>query len=415
MTTIRKQSRNAGRVSAERARTLFPILTRRVNRRRIVYLDSAATSQRPEPVLDAMASYYRTTNANTRQEGHALGKTSKRISEQSRARVANYVGATSDQLVWVKGATEGINLVARSWGDRHVGAGDNIVVSVTEHFANLVPWQELAKRMGAELRVANVDAEGRIRLDELQKLVTRRTRIVAITHVSNVLGMINPVEAIVEIAGSKGARVLIDGAQSAPHLKINLSELGCDFFVFSAHKLGGPFGEGALWASSDMLDQMDPIEWGGGTVEEATTHRAKFAPPPKSFEPGTGNPAGASGFRAAVELIQRVGERQIWEYEQQLVARGLEVLGSIPDLTLLGSKEVWERVPIFSFSYKDLDGELLASRLGDRGIAVSGGNLNAQPALKRFGLESACRASCWLYNTVDEIEQLGEALVSIRR
>jgi cysteine desulfurase/selenocysteine lyase len=362
-----------------------------------------------------MADYYRTTNGNTRQKCHELGKRSDRISEESRIMVADSIGAQSNEIVWVRGATEGINLVARAWGEEHVGPGDNIVASVVEHFANLVPWQELAKRVGAELRIVNVDAEGRLRLEELEKLVTRRTRIVAVAHTSNVLGMINPIEPIADITRKKGARLLVDGAQSAPHLKIDVSKLGCDFFVFSAHKMGGPFGEGALWASAGMLEQMDPIEWGGGTVEEATPHRAKFAPPPKAFEPGTGNPAGAIGFATAVKLVQEVGEGAIWRYEQRLVERAFEVLCSVPNLTLLGSREPWERVPIFTFSYRNLDGEELASRLGARGIAVSGGNLNAQPALNRFGLDSACRVSCWFYNTVDEIDQLGEALISIRR
>lgn len=398
-------------VRALRAR--FPVLSRRVDGHPLVYLDSAATSQRPREVLEAMDEYYRHDNANSHQRVHPLGKRSKELDDEARQTVADYIGATTkDEVVWVKGATEGINVVARTWAEENVKRGDNVVLTVTEHYSNLIPWQQLAKRTGCDLRFVDVDADGRLRVDQLEKFITRRTRLVSLSHVSNALGMINPVHVAVELAKPVRARVLVDGAQSAPHLAIDVEALGCDFFCFSAHKMGGPFGTGVLWTKEELLEEMTPSQFGGGTAEKVTLRRHRFMSHPESFEAGTGNPAASVGFRAAIELVQEMGQDEMWHYEQALVSYGLERLGAVDGLTLLGSREPWERVPLFTFSYKDRDGEEVARSLARQGIAVSGGKLHAQPLLKRFGLESAVRVSCWAYTTTHEIDRVAEALES---
>jgi cysteine desulfurase / selenocysteine lyase len=408
--------RNGSHSAVERVREDVPALRRRMNGHPLVYLDGAATTQRLESVLEAVDSYYRNDNGNTHQESHELGKRSKQATEEARQTIARFIGAESkDEVVWTTGTTEGINIVARTWTEEHVKRGDNIVLTTTEHFSNLIPWQQLAKRTGVELRFADVDAEGRLRLDEVERLVTKRTKLVAVSHVSNVLGMINPVEQIAEIAHARGARFLVDGAQSAPHLRIDVKAIDCDFFAFSGHKLGALFGTGALWARADLLEAMTPHAFGGGAAKSATLRRHSFKSPPDNFEAGTGNPAGALGLGVAVEEVEKIGQDELWAYEQRLTEHGLGVLGEIEELRILGGREAWERVPLFTFTYKDLDGKALASRLAERGIAVSGGNLNAQPALTRFGLETATRASCWVYNTTRELDRLAEALRSIRR
>jgi cysteine desulfurase/selenocysteine lyase len=403
------------RAIPKQMRPQISALGRRMQGRRLTYLDAAATTQRLEPVLEAMSDYYHHDNGNSHQEVHELGKKSKETSDKARQTVADFLGAREkEEVVWVKGATEAINIVARTWAEENTGHGDNVVLTVTEHVSNLIPWQQLAKRTGVELRFIDVDALGRLRLEQLDKLISRRTKLVSLCQVSNVLGMINPVTDVVDAAKRVHARVLVDGAQSAPHFPIDVGSLGCDFFAFSAHKIGGPFGEGALWAKRELLARMTPHQFGGGAVEDATLRRHRFKSAPDSLEAGTGNPAGAEGFRAAIDVMNNLGRDQIWSYEQKLVEHGLERLASIDGLTLLGSAVPEERIPLFTFTYKKLDGTELAKRLARRGIAVSGGPLNAHPTLKRFGLDSATRASCWAYNTMQELDTLADALRGMR-
>lgn len=383
---------------------------------RLVYLDAAATTQRLKPAIEAMNELHKTENANIHQEGFALARQAKKTYDGAREAVAKYVGARSpEEIVWVHGTTEGINLLMTTWGVANVKRGDNIVLTVQEHLSNLLPWQLLAKRIGCELRFIDCDADGHLRLEQLPELITRRTRLVALSQVSNALGMVNPVADIARRARKVGARVLIDGAQSAPHLEIDVKALGCDFFVFSGHKMLGPFGTGVLWAKHDLLKEMPPYNVGGGSTDEATLRRAEYTGSPKKFEGGTDNPAGAVGMAAAARFLRNLGQQKAWAYEQRLVEHGLERLLAVPGLRLLGSVDPSERVPLFTFTLEGYDGKDLARKLGNRGLAVSGGDLNAGPCLKRFGLEEVTRASCHVYNTVGELDALADALTALSR
>jgi cysteine desulfurase/selenocysteine lyase len=378
---------------------------------RLVYLDAAATTQRLKPAIEAMNELHKTENANIHQEGFALARRAKKTYDSAREAVAKYIGTRRpEEIVWVHGTTEGINLLMTTWGIANVKRGDNIVLTVQEHLSNLLPWQLLAKRTGCELRFIDCDADGHLQLEQLPKLITRRTRLVALSHVSNALGMVNPVADVAHHARKVGARVLIDGAQSAPHLEIDVKALGCDFFVFSGHKMLAPFGTGVLWAKHDLLEEMPPYNVGGGSTEEATLRRAEYADSPKKFEGGTDNPAGAVGMAAAARFLRDLGQQKAWTYEQRLVEHGLERLLAVPGLRLLGSLEPSERVPLFTFTLDGYGGKELAKKLGNRGLAVSGGDLNAGPFLKRFGLEEVTRASCHVYNTVGELDALADAL-----
>jgi cysteine desulfurase / selenocysteine lyase len=383
--------------------------------RRLLYLDAAATTQRLRPAIDAMTEMHRNENANIHQEGFPLARQAKKTYDHAREAVAKYVNARRpEEIIWTHGTTEGINLLMTTWGIQNVKRSDNIVLTTQEHLSNLLPWQLLAKRTGCELRFIDCDAEGHLRMDQVDELITRRTRLVALSHVSNVTGMINPVEDVARRARRMGARVMIDGAQSAPHLEIDVRALGCDFFVFSGHKMLGPFGTGAMWARHDLLEEMPPYNAGGGSTEEATLRRAEYTDPPKKFEGGTDNPAGAVGMATAATFIRTTGQQKLWAYEQKLVEHGMERLLAVPGLTMLGSAEPSERVPLFTFVIDGYTGTELAKKMGNRGIAVSGGDLNAGPCLKRFGLEDVTRASCHVYNTTRELDALAEALTELR-
>jgi cysteine desulfurase/selenocysteine lyase len=391
-------------------------LDQEMSGRRIVYLDAAGTTQRLKAAVEAITDMLRNQNANIHQEGFPLARQAKKTYDKARESVAKYVGARRpEEVVWVHGTTEGINLLSVTWGEANVKRGDNIVLSVHEHLSNLLPWQLLSKKTGCELRFIDCDAEGHLRLDQLDALITRRTKLVAVSHVSNVLGMINPVEEIARRARKVGARMMIDGAQSAPHLEIDVKALGCDFFVFSGHKMLGPFGTGVLWGKHDLLEEMPPYNAGGGSTESATLKRAEYTNSPKKFEGGTDNPASEVGFATTANFLRNTGQQRIWAYEQSLVAHGLERLLAIPGLRLLGSTNVEERVPLFTFTLEGYEGKELATKLGNRGIAVSGGDLNAGPCLKRFGLEKVTRASCHAYNTTAELDALADALEELAR
>jgi cysteine desulfurase / selenocysteine lyase len=391
-------------------------LTQEMSGRRIVYLDAAGTTQRLRAAVDAMTDVHVNVNANIHQEGFPLARQAAKRHDEARQAVAKYVNARRpEEVIWVHGTTEGTNLLMTTWGIANVKRGDNIVLSVHEHLSNLLPWQLLSKRTGCELRFIDCDADGYLRLEQLPELITRRTRLVAVSHVSNALGTINPVREIARRARKVGACMLVDGAQSAPHLEIDVRTLGCDFFVFSGHKMLGPFGTGAMWARHGLLEEMPPYNVGGGSTESATLKRAEYTDPPKKFEGGTDNPAGAVGMAAAADFLRNAGQKKLWAYEQGLVAHGIERLLAIPGLRLLGPTDPSQRVPLFAFTLEGYGGKELAAKLGNRGIAVSGGDLNAGPALKRFGLEEVTRASCHVYNTTDELDALAEALEGLSK
>jgi cysteine desulfurase/selenocysteine lyase len=400
----------------------FPILARRVNGRPLVYLDSAATAQKPRAVIDAIVRYYEENNANVHRGAHTLADEATDAYEAARAKVAAFLGAADPRgLVFTRNATEAINLVAQAWGGAVLAPGDEIVATEMEHHSNLVPWQMIAAATGARLRVAPVRPEaGELDLDRLFGLLGERTRLVALTHCSNVLGTINPVERIAAAARARGALVLVDAAQSAPHLPIDVAALGADFVALSAHKLCGPMGVGALWARPELLAAMPPVLGGGSMIREVWSTHATWADAPARFEAGTPSVADAIGFGAAVDYLGGVGMGRIRAHEVELTGYALARLGELPGLRLYGPTEGGARSGVVSFNLFDDRGALIhphdvGTVLDAAGIAIRVGQHCAQPLMHRLGVPATARASFYLYNTLDEVDALVEGLVECRR
>jgi cysteine desulfurase / selenocysteine lyase len=391
----------------------FPILSERVDGGKpLVWLDNAATTHKPQAVIDRLTHFYRHENSNIHRAAHELAARATDAYESARAKVARFLGAaSSDEIVFVRGATEGINLVAQSWGRQNIGAGDEIIVSHLEHHANIVPWQQLASEKGARLRVIPVDDRGQILLDEYRKLLTDRTKLVSVTQVSNALGTIVPVKEIVEAAHAAGARVLIDGAQSVPHLRVNLQSLDADFFVFSGHKIFGPTGIGVVYGKSELLDAMPPWQGGGNMIADVTFERTVYQTAPSRFEAGTGNIADAVGLGAALDYVERIGLENIARYEHDLLAYATRALGSVPGLRLIGTAA--EKASVSSFVLHGYRVDEMGQALSREGIAVRAGHHCAQPILRRFGLEATVRPSLAFYNTCAEIDALVAVLLRL--
>ena len=387
----------------------FPILSTRVHGRPLVWFDNAATTQKPTAVIDRLTYFYQHENSNIHRAAHELAARATDAYENARRQVQRFLGAASpDEVVFVRGATEAINLVAQSWGRKKISAGDEIIVSHLEHHANIVPWQMLALERGAHLKVIPVDSTGQLRLDEFQRLLTERTKIVSIAHVSNALGTVTPVKEVAEIAHRAGATVLIDGAQSISHMPIDVKSLGADFFVFSGHKVFGPTGIGALYGRQEVLKDMPPWQGGGNMIEDVTFERSSYQRPPTRFEAGTGNIADAVGLGAALEYLTVVGMPNVERYEAQLLAYATERMLTVPGLTLLGTAA--HKASVLSFVIKGLEPTAIGSALNQEGIAVRAGHHCAQPILRRFGYETTVRASLALYNTFEEVDALVLAL-----
>ncbi len=411
MTTPEPATRTAPSPSldVERLRADFPILSSEVNGSPLVYLDNAASSQKPEPVVEAMARYYRTSHANVHRGAHALSWRATELYEDARRTVAKHLGASdAGELVFTRGTTEAINLVAAAWGPAHVEEGDEILLTKMEHHSNIVPWQLLAERTGARLRFADVTGDGRLDLEDLERQLGERTRLVAVTHVSNSLGTINPVAEIAGLAREAGARCLVDGAQAAPHLAIDVEALGVDFYAFSGHKMLGPTGIGGLWARREELERTPPYQGGGEMISRVSLEGSSWAEVPHKFEAGTPNIAGAAGLAEAVRYLEGVGLDAIREHEDALTGYALERLGDVDGLTLYGPPE--DRVSVFSFTFRDVHAHDLATILDQRGIAIRAGHHCNQPLMDHLGVASTARASCYLYNTPDEIDALVEGL-----
>lgn len=387
----------------------FPVLQERVNGRQLVWFDNAATTHKPQSVIDRIAYFYAHENSNIHRAAHELAARATDAYEGARERVRRFVNAPDvNEVIFVRGTTEAINLVAKSWGAQHVGEGDEIIVSHLEHHANIVPWQQLATAKGARLRVIPVDDSGQILLDEYQKLLNDRTRIVSITQVSNALGTVTPVKQIVDLAHRAGARVLVDGAQSVSHLRVDVQDLGADFFVFSGHKIFGPTGIGALWGKREVLEDMPPWQGGGNMIADVTFEKTVFQPVPNKFEAGTGNIADAVGLGAALDYVSRLGIENIGRYEHELLAYGMRGLGAIKGVRLIGTAA--EKASVMSFVLDGYSTEEVGQALNQEGIAVRTGHHCAQPILRRFGLEATVRPSLAFYNTYDEIDRLLEVV-----
>ncbi|WP_025102169.1 family 2A encapsulin nanocompartment cargo protein cysteine desulfurase, partial [Burkholderia sp. A1] len=383
----------------------FPILGERVNGKPLVWFDNAATTHKPQAVIDRLAYFYAHENSNIHRAAHALAGRATDAYEQARDTVRRFIGAgSSEEIVFVRGTTEAINLIARSWGVQHVGEGDEIVVSNLEHHANIVPWQQLAAQVGARLRVIPVDDTGQVRLDEYRKLLNDRTRIVSVTQVSNALGTVVPVKEIIDLAHRAGAVALVDGAQSISHMRVDVQALDADFFVFSGHKIYGPTGIGVVYGKRALLEAMPPWQGGGNMIADVTFERTVFQPPPNRFEAGTGNIADAVGLGAALDYVSRVGIELIARYEHDLLAYATARLAPVPGVRLVGTAR--DKASVLSFVLKGYETEEVGRALNEEGIAVRSGHHCAQPILRRFGLEATVRPSLAFYNTCDEVDLL---------
>ncbi|WP_395321310.1 family 2A encapsulin nanocompartment cargo protein cysteine desulfurase [Variovorax sp. UC74_104] len=383
----------------------FPILQERVNGKQLVWFDNAATTHKPQSVIDRISYFYEHENSNIHRAAHELAARATDAYEGARERVRKFINAPEvEEVIFVRGTTEAINLVAKSWGGQHVGEGDEIVVSNLEHHANIVPWQQLAAAKGAKLRVIPVDDSGQVLLDEYRKLLNDRTKIVAVTQVSNALGTVVPVKEIVELAHRAGAKALVDGAQSVSHMRVDVQDIGADFFVFSGHKVFGPTGIGVVWGKREVLEDMPPWQGGGNMIADVTFEKTVFQPIPNKFEAGTGNIADAVGLGAAIDYVNKIGIENIARYEHDLLVYGMAQLGAIPGVRLIGTAA--DKASVMSFVLDGYTTEEVGQALNEEGIAVRTGHHCAQPILRRFGVETTVRPSLAFYNTFDEIDRL---------
>src|SRR5574341_2532028 len=415
MTTTTTTATSPSALDPDRVRADFPILDREVNGKPLVYLDSAATSQKPEAVLAAMDVYYRRHNAAVHRGVHTLGEEATELYEDARVTIARFVGAPSRATVFTKNATEAINLVAYAWGLRNLREGDEILVTEMEHHANLVPWQVVAKLTGARVRAVPVTDQFRLDLDALDGLLTERTRIVAVSAMSNVLGTVNPVREVAERAHAVGALVLADAAQAVPHLGVKLDDLGVDFMSFTGHKMLGPLGIGVLVAQPELLDSMEPFLAGGEMIRDVTLESSTFNDVPWRFEAGTPNVAEAVGLAAAVEYLEALGMDRVRAHEAKLTSQLLRGLSEIEAVRVLGPTNLEQRGGVVSFTLGEVHPHDVAQVLDAEGIAVRAGDHCAKPLHRRFGLTASTRASVYLYNTTNEVDALATALDKAQR
>ncbi|HUP87749.1 MAG TPA: cysteine desulfurase [Longimicrobiales bacterium] len=395
----------------EAIRDEFPLLAQQANGYPLAYLDNAATSHKPRAVLDAVTHFYTHDNANVHRGLYELSRRATERYEEARRTAARFLNARdAAEIVWVRGATEGINLVASSWGWDNLQDGDEVLLSMLEHHSNVVPWQLIAKRTGAKIRYIDIDDEGRLDMASFEKLLNRRTKIVAIGHVSNALGTIHPIKEIAAKARAMGAKILVDGAQGAPHLDIDVQDLGVDFYAISGHKMCGPMGIGVLWARKELLEEMAPYHGGGEMIDRVFDDYSTYAAVPHKFEAGTPNAGGAVGLAAAMDFLEGVGHDVLWEHEQMLTRYGMERLAEVKGLRMFGPANPEERTAVFSFEIEGLHPHDIATVLDSRGIAIRAGHHCAQPLMRRLCVPATTRASCYLYNTTDEIDRLVDSL-----
>lgn len=386
-------------------RQQFPILNRVVKGKPLVYFDNAATSQKPQVVIDALTHYYRHYNANIHRGIHTLAEEATMAYEATRHTAQEFIGAASEEeIIFTRGTTEGINLVAYTWGRQNIGTGDEIIISGMEHHSNIVPWQILCEEKGAVLKVIPVNDNGELVMDAYKALLNSKTRLVSVVHVSNSLGTVNPIKEIIEAAHQIGAKVLIDGAQSAVHLDINVQELDCDFFAFSGHKVYGPTGVGVLYGKKELLESMPVFQGGGEMIKEVTFEKTTYNDLPYKYEAGTPNIADTIALKAALDFIKETGKPAIRTHEEELLAYATAQLQAIPGLTIIGNAK--EKVSLISFIIKDVHPQDVGVLLDNQGIAVRTGHHCTQPLMARFGIPGTIRASFALYNQKEEIDAL---------
>jgi cysteine desulfurase/selenocysteine lyase len=391
----------------------FPILSERVNGKRLVWLDNAATTQKPQQVIDRISYYYQHENSNIHRAAHELAARATDAYEAARKKVQTFINAGSpNEIVFVRGTTEGINLVAKSWGEQYLQPGDEIIVTHLEHHANIVPWQQLAAKKGLKLRVVPVDNDGQVLLDEYAKLLNSKTKLVAFTQVSNALGTITPAQVIIEMAHQAGAKVLLDGAQSVSHMRTDVRALNADWFVFSGHKVFGPTGIGVLYGKEELLNQSEPWQGGGNMIKDVTFEHTQYHQAPGRFEAGTGNIADAVGLGAALDYVSKLGIDNIALYEHYLLEYATRLLKQVPGLQLIGTAK--EKASVLSFTLQGYSNDEVGQALNKEGIAVRTGHHCAQPILRRFGLESTVRPSLAFYNTCADVDLLTNTLLQLK-
>lgn len=402
-------SRNDGNWSGgydvDKVRADFPILDRQVHGHPLVYLDNAATTQKPQAVLDALSHYYTRSNANVHRGVHLLSESATKAYEGARTTIQGFLNAADpSEIVFVRGTTEAINLVAQTYGRRHVGAGDEIVISEMEHHSNIVPWQMLCEEKGARLRIAPINDDGELLLEEFERLLSAKTKFVSVVHISNVLGTANPIRQIVQMAHHWNVPVLVDGAQAVLHGKVDMRALDCDFYAFSGHKIYGPTGIGVLYGKRELLDAMPPYQGGGDMIQSVTFEKTLYNRLPYKFEAGTPHIAGAVGLGAAIDYVNRIGLNAIAAYEHALLIYATEALRSVPEVRLIGTAK--EKASVLSFVLEGIHPHDIATILDQQGIAIRSGHHCAQPLMQRFGIAATARASLAAYNTTEEVDAL---------
>lgn len=404
--------RNPGWIDTPAIRQDFPILQRLVHGKPLIWLDNGATTQKPTCVIEAVSQYYRESNSNVHRGAHQLAREATEAYEGARKKVSGFIGAASpDEIIFTRGTTEAINLAAMSWGAMHIHSGDEILLTMMEHHSNIVPWQMLAEKTGAFLRAVPFHENGELDLEEYEKLFTPRTKMAAFTHVSNVLGTVNPVKKMIEMAHRYGVCTLVDGAQSIPHMGVNVREMDADFFAFSGHKMYAPTGIGVLYGKKGLLEEMPPWQGGGGMIKNVTFARTEYDTPPKKFEAGTGNIADAVGLGAAVDYLQSIGMENIRRQEKELTKYAMKALGSIQGVRLIGTAP--DKTSAISFVLNGIEPEAVAKYLDKDGIAVRAGHHCAQPILRCYGLTGTVRASIGIYNTMEELDGLIRSIDTI--
>ena len=402
-------------LDVERLKADFPILSQKIGGNRLVYLDNAATTQKPRSVLNAIIEYYRKDNANIHRGLHTLAERATEAYENTRTHVAKFIGGVStEEIIFTRGTTEAINLVAYSWGEQNIRAGDEILITDMEHHANLVPWVMLAQRKGATVKRIPLTVCGHLDLTDIANLITPKTKLVAITHVSNVLGTINPIAELVEMAHKVGAKFLCDGAQAVPHMPVNVKELGVDFYAFSSHKMLGPTGVGVLYGRRELLEAMPPFQFGGEMIREVRFDSITWNDLPHKFEAGTPNIADVVAFDAALIYLEEIGLERIREHEILLTKYAIEKLSTIPSLTILGPLDAAQRGGAIAFADADVHPHDISTFLDSRGIAIRSGHHCAQTLMRTLGFVATARASLYIYNDEADIDSLYEALKDMR-
>ena len=393
----------------------FPALRQQVNGQPLVYLDSAATTLRPNAMIEALANFHRRDNANPGGALHTLARRSSRIHDDARRAVAEFINAHDpSEVVFTRGTTDGINLVAASWGGANLRVDDEILIGVAEHASNMVPWQMIAARTGARVRYFDMLDSGHPSLEDLGSKLTLRTKVVAFSHVSNVLGMINPAKEMCALSKAVGRIVVVDAAQSVPHFPVDVRDLGCDFLAFSGHKMLGPMGIGVLWGRRELLDAMPPYQGGSNMAHEVDLESMHLSEGALKFGAGTPNVAGSVGLAAAIRFLNGIGHDAIWRHEQAITRHTLDRLTRIPSVRLIGATSPLEKISVFAFGVRDRAALDVLSALDARGIAVRAGDLASLPLLKRWRMTAAVRASCYVYTTLAEVDRLADALERIR-